>query len=446
MPCRRQHEANQTGQNRLEGLLRERVRGQWVRNHALPSLKDLVFLVCQHMTNYFAKHNMTEKYGLSKRKKMSHQRTSRIQFFLMAVFFSANIFASELPYGWLVTNGFRNNAKIGPVNPPPESKRVPLKNVEAPEPTKRLLDDLFSRNNSKALLVAQGSELLYEKYSFGVGKRNTPLGYSMSKSLTSLAVGKAICDGHISSLDVPLKNYLPKLSGTSWGDASVRNVLRMSSGAYLTSMQFNGHKNREMEQFIGSAISDGKMNTDFIELMIKSDEKSFEPGKIFNYSNFDTVALGLLVQAATGMPLNQYFEKSVWADAGAESQGAWFINGKDQTSTYNGFSARPHDWIRIGLMVLRELKDDSSCFGKYLKEATKKQINSWGPSSEYGFQIWTQCGRGTDFCFVGFGGQYLLFNVERNLVLYHHATTTSPIVWGTPSIMGPLVNALKQDP
>lgn len=398
------------------------------------------------MTNYFAKHNMTEKYGLSKRKKMSHQRTSRIQFFLMAVFFSANIFASELPYGWLVTNGFRNNAKIGPVNPPPESKRVPLKNVEAPEPTKRLLDDLFSRNNSKALLVAQGSELLYEKYSFGVGKRNTPLGYSMSKSLTSLAVGKAICDGHISSLDVPLKNYLPKLSGTSWGDASVRNVLRMSSGAYLTSMQFNGHKNREMEQFIGSAISDGKMNTDFIELMIKSDEKSFEPGKIFNYSNFDTVALGLLVQAATGMPLNQYFEKSVWADAGAESQGAWFINGKDQTSTYNGFSARPHDWIRIGLMVLRELKDDSSCFGKYLKEATKKQINSWGPSSEYGFQIWTQCGRGTDFCFVGFGGQYLLFNVERNLVLYHHATTTSPIVWGTPSIMGPLVNALKQDP
>ncbi len=386
------------------------------------------------MTVHLARYSMT-----------SQHRVSRIQFFLMALLFSANIFANELPYGWLVTNGFRKNAKIGWVNPPPESKQIPLKTVAAPEPAKRLLDDLFSRNNSKALLVAQGAELLYEKYSFGVGKRNTPLGYSMSKSLTSLAVGKAICDGHISSLNDPLKNYLPTLSGTSWGEASVRHVLRMSSGAYPTSMQFNGHKNREMEQFIGSAISDGKMNTDFIELMIKSDEKSFDSGRIFNYSNFDTIALGLLVQASTGMPFNQYFEKTIWADAGAESQGAWFINGKDQASTYNGFSARPHDWIRIGLMVLRALKDDTSCFGKYLHEATKKQINSWGPASEYGFQIWTQCGRGTDFCFVGFGGQYLLFNVEKNLVLYHHATTTSPIVWGTPSIMGPLVDTLKQD-
>ena len=80
----------------------------------------------------------------------------------------------------------------------------------------------------------------------------------------------------------------------------------MSSGAYSTSMQFNGHKNHEMEQFVGPSIAEGRMNTDFTELMLKSDEKRFEPGRFFNYSNFDTIALGLLVQAATGMPLTQY--------------------------------------------------------------------------------------------------------------------------------------------
>ena len=123
--------------------------------------------------------------------------------------------------------------------------------------------------------------------------------------------------------------------------------------------------------------------------------------------------------------------------------GAWFVNGKDQASTYNGFSASPHDWVRIGLMVLRELKDHSTCFGKFLNQGTRKQINSWGPAHGYGFQIWTQCGSGTDFCFVGFGGQYLLFNVEKNLVLYHHATTTSPIVWKTPDILDPVIEGLK---
>lgn len=389
---------------------------------------------CAHQTLY-QPHKLAAAQG----------GASRLQIFLLAVLFTTASVANELPYGWLVTNGFRNHARIALVNPPHESKQMPLKAGTATDQAKRLLDDLFGRNNSKMLVVAQGSTILYEKYSFGVGKRNTPLGYSMSKSMTSLAVGKAICDGHISSVDDPLKNYLPKLSGTSWGEASVRNVLRMSSGAYYTSMQYNGHKNHEMEQFIGSAIAEGRMNTDFMELMLKSDEQRFEPGKFFNYSNFDTIALGLLVQAATGMPLSQYFEKTVWADSGSESQGAWFINGKNQTSTYNGFSARPHDWIRIGLLVLRELKNDSSCFGKFLNEATKTQINSWGPASGYGYQIWTQCGSGTDFCFVGFGGQYLLFNTEKNLVLYHHATTHSPIVWRTPHILGPLIEALNND-
>ena len=385
----------------------------------------------------------SKNHFLTSSDKATTACISRLQVFLIGLLFSNSIVANELPYGWLVTNGFRNQAKIALVNPPPETKQFILKNGESPDQAKKVLNDLFSRNNSKALVLAQGSTVLYEKYSFGVGKRNTPLGYSMSKSLAALTVGKAICDGHIKSLDTQLKDHLPNLSGTSWGEASVRSVLLMSSGAYSTSMQFNGHKNREMEQFVGPSIAEGRMNTDFTELMLKSDEKRFEPGRFFNYSNFDTVALGLLVQAATGMPFNQYFEKTIWADSGAESQGAWFINGKGQASTYNGFSASPHDWVRIGLMVLRELKDHSTCFGKFLNQGTRKQINSWGPAHGYGFQIWTQCGSGTDFCFVGFGGQYLLFNVEKNLVLYHHATTTSPIVWKTPDILDPVIEELK---
>jgi hypothetical protein len=41
MPCQRQHEANQTSQNRLKERLRVRVRGKWVRNHAVTSLMEL---------------------------------------------------------------------------------------------------------------------------------------------------------------------------------------------------------------------------------------------------------------------------------------------------------------------------------------------------------------------------------------------------------------------
>ena len=56
---------------------------------------------------------------------------SRLQIFMMALLFSTNIVANELPYGWLVTNGFRNQAKIALVKPPPESKQYFEKTIWA---------------------------------------------------------------------------------------------------------------------------------------------------------------------------------------------------------------------------------------------------------------------------------------------------------------------------
>lgn len=353
--------------------------------------------------------------------------------------------ATEMPYGQLVTNGFRNQAKVAFVNPPKESKALAPTTVPIPDEAKQVLDELFGRNKTKALVVVRDSQILYERYSFGVGKRNTPLGYSISKSLTALTVGRAICDGHINSIDDPIKKYVANLSGTSWGEASVKDVLRMSSGAYKTELQFDGHKSRELQQSIGTAIAEGKMSADFVDLMKANDEKSFPTGSVYNYSNFDTVALGLLVQAATGMSFSEYFEKAIWHTIGAEFRGAWFVNSNGQTSTYNGFSATPHDWTRIGIMVLDELGKKESCFGKFISDATSNQISSVGPATSYGYQIWVGCRTSqADFCFVGFGGQYIIFNVATNTVIYHHATTFSPVVWQTPQVMDQLIPALAK--
>lgn len=372
--------------------------------------------------------------------------TARILFsFIALLTISLNSSATEMPYGQLVTNGFRNQAKVAYVKPPRDSKALPPTSSNIPDEAKQVLDELFGRNNTKALVVVRDSQILYERYSFGLGKRNTPLGYSVSKSLTALTVGRAICDGHIKSIDDPIKNYVSNLSGTSWGEASVKDVLRMSSGAYKTELRFDGHKSRELQQSIGTAIAEGKMSADFVDLMKVNDEKRFPTGSVYNYSNFDTVALGLLVQAATGVSFSEYFEKAIWHKIGAESRGAWFVNNNGQTSTYNGFSATPHDWTRIGIMVLDELEKKESCFGKFLLDATSKQTSSVGPATSYGYQIWVGCHASkTDFCFVGFGGQYLLFNVATNTVIYHHATTFSPVVWQTPQVMDQLIPALAK--
>lgn len=353
--------------------------------------------------------------------------------------------ANELPseFRTAATSGFRSQAQIAYVAAPPEAKRAKINKVTASEETKSILDNSFENNQSRALLGARGGDLFYERYSFGVSRYSTPLGFSMSKSLTALTVGQALCEGKISSIEDQVKKYVPALAGTSWGESSIHDVLRMTSGANSTTMALNGWNTRETGDLLNEVYF-GRLRTDYVDFLRRDDDRRYAAGTLFNYNNFDTIVLGLLVEQATATSFPAYFEKSVWSNVGAESRGAWIINGKKQTATYMGFSATPHDWLRVGMMVLKELKDTTTCSGKFLKEAVSSKISASGSGlgSGYGYQIWRDCGPDVDFCFIGYGGQYLLFNVEHDVVIYHHAITLSPNVRSTPYLMSALIYSI----
>lgn len=328
--------------------------------------------------------------------------------------------AQDATFWYDSSNGFRNKAKVA-ITQPSDVKLDLKKSLSTDERLKKILDDDFSSKQFRALIVAKNNSIIYERYGFGLNEQSTPLGFSMSKSLTALAVGKAVCDGHIQNLNNRVEQYVTKLAGTSWGNSTITDVLTMRSGAFETDLlgHRKGHRSPEAID-----IYYGRVNRSYIEVVKDADLKESTPGSKFHYSNTDTLILGLVVQEATKLQFPQYFETAVWRQAKTANDGAWLVNGSNEAATYLGFSATPKDWIRLGLHVLDQLKIDD-CYGNYLKQATSTKVphTGSGPSNEYGYQIWTNCGLGADFCFVGRGGQYLLFNKKENLVLYLHATS-----------------------
>jgi CubicO group peptidase (beta-lactamase class C family) len=74
--------------------------------------------------------------------------------------------------------------------------------------------------------------------------------------------------------------------------------------------------------------------------------------------------------------------------------------------------------------------------GKFIHAATTSKIatnNRW-LGEGYGYQIWTSCGGPFDFCFVGYGGQFLYFNKSKDIVIYQHAAMESQSVFIAPRI------------
>jgi len=341
------------------------------------------------------------------------------------------------------TEGFRSNAKILLSKAQSNPRQLNLRSNTQPELINEL-NSLFFWNSTKALIVAKDNDIIYEKYAKGLDERITPLGYSMTKSITAITVGYALCEGLIKSIDDRTASYLPQLENTSWGNSSIRNLLIMSSGSF-NSTQNNGHYNTFMTEAFWPSIYLGNMNQDYLDLLKSFDRKAFQPGTKFVYNNFDTLVLGLLLENTTGMSLSKYFENTVWRDVGAETDGAWLINNLGQVSTFQGFSATPRDWIRLGLFVLKKIKDDDECIGSYLKQLSTPKIKTnvrW--SKEYGYQTWMRNEQHVDFAFAGFGGQYLIFNKEENIVLYHHATSLAAVNGRPYKAMTKIVDIYKQ--
>ena len=182
-----------------------------------------------------------------------------------------------------------------------------------------------------------------------------------------------------------------------------------------------------MQKQMSGAIS-GKNTPSISSILKKYDEKKYEPGKRFIYSNADTSALGLVLRNATKKPVYILSQK-LWDEVGANNKSTWLINSSNETMSYMGFAASPNDWLLLGLYVIKSMKGND-CFADYLKDATSTQIDNpaFSDNRDYGYQIWTNCDVGSGaFCFVGALGQLLMIEPKKELVLYVHSTNKK---WG----------------
>lgn len=281
------------------------------------------------------------------------------------------------------------------------------------------------RLNQSILVVAQGDEVIFEKYEDQLDADSTRTSFSMWKSINAITIGVALCQGKIADLNDYGRTYLPRLRGTSWGRSTIRQMLMMSSGASDETNIYNGHISDQNARQ-GGSVALGKGVDDVVPLMKSGDEKAHEPGFIFKYNNFDSWALAMIAESVSGRTYPEFFESDLIPLLRLQNPSRWMVYRSGQVSKY---SATPHDWIRIGRFVMEQIKDTDkdSCLRDYIYEMTTKQIEGEGKLDKgYGYQTWIGCGESADFCFLGWGGQYLLFNIEKDIVTYVHSMSEIP--------------------
>jgi CubicO group peptidase (beta-lactamase class C family) len=328
--------------------------------------------------------------------------------------------------------GGRANAMAPAVQPLalPQSEHEPTYRWAIGRENGLSIDDYMKRQRVMALLVIQDGVIQVERYQYGRHASHRFLSNSMAKTITSMAVGLALREGRIQSLDDRADRYAPTLSGTLYGETTVRNLLRMSSGAQFEE-RYDGKDDLAryaMAAYRGGAAEGARIIT----------ERLHPQGQRFNYASAETDMLALVLQGATGETLSSYLQTRLWQPMGAETSGLWRAGANGLERASGNFNATARDYARLGVLLANDgTRPDRPDLGEILTRDYVIEATDWRrhplafaprqatPYYGYGYQVWTFPGQQRRFALLGVFGQAIFVDPAQKLVMVHLAANAT---------------------
>ncbi len=192
----------------------------------------------------------------------------------------------------------------------------------------------------QALIVLKDGKVQLERYFGGATADTAFSSHSMARTLNALAIGIAIADGSIASVDDPASRYLPEWRDAARGAITIRQLLTMSGG-------FRTPPSREP----GSAFSQSYYGADLAALTLRA-QPDVAPGSTFAYDNFHNLSLALVLERASGQRYRDFLEQRLWQPLGAGDAEMMLDSPGGRVFPFCCLWSRPRDWARLGQMLL----------------------------------------------------------------------------------------------
>lgn len=293
--------------------------------------------------------------------------------------------------------------------------------------------DWAIESQTTALIVIKKDTIIYEKYFNGFSRDSYFHSQSMAKSFISFLIGTAIDDGFIKSVNDPITNYIPELleRDSNFEKITIEHLLEMRSGLeYNTShIPFtNIHSPWHNE-----AVS--YYHPNIRKLLLENVDISSESGKDFQYSNYNTSYLGLILERATNLSVSDYLEQKLWSKI-MEYNALFSIDSKESNFEYmsSRLIARAIDYARFGQLILNEgnWNGDQIISKEWILKSTRENKSiprdiypKWFGRSDkriyYNYQWWGHVNKDGTYNFYANGnlGQNIYIIPEKETVIIH---------------------------
>lgn len=241
---------------------------------------------------------------------------------------------------------------------------------------------------------------------------------SVTKSITSVALGIAMDEGHIGEVDIhPMelfKDYTQDFTDPRRKAITLEDLLTMRSG-----IDWNEAGSYESDE--NSCII--MEHSDAWVQYVLSRPMREDPGTKWDYNSGVSVLLGKLVSLSTGMRVDQWTEEKLFTPLGIKNY-FWKPTPDNEIDTEGGLYLSAQDLARIGYLFLHNGKwgDRQIVSEKWVAQSIKPTVADINPTntttdSGYGYQWWVPSMKPFIFACNGYGGQFLMVAPEYDLVV-----------------------------
>lgn len=325
-------------------------------------------------------------------------------------------------------DNFRHLDRLFPARllaPSPTPQPWPVAATPRPLPTSyvfegevRLTEAFLERTVTTGLLVLKDGAIVHEDYRRGADAGSTLTSWSVAKSFVATLVAIALKEGDIGALDDKASLYVPELEGQAYGEARIRDLLRMASGVKFSEVYTDRSADIHRVFYKTFVFNMG------IDEAASPYPAAVPPGTRFGYNSMDTQILSWVLRRATGQALTDYAQEKLWAPLGMESAGFWNTDYEGTELGYCCLNITLRDYARLGQLYLQQGVWNGVPLlpADWVRESTQRPepwlaAGNYFPERGYGYHWWLPKNPDREFFANGVWGQSIWVDEKTGTVI-----------------------------
>ncbi|MGE0142824.1 MAG: serine hydrolase domain-containing protein [Planctomycetota bacterium] len=207
-------------------------------------------------------------------------------------------------------------------------------------------------NYTDGIIILHRGQVVHERY-FGVLRPDGQHGVmSVTKTLVGTLAAMMVADGELDPAQA-VADYVPELQDSAFGDATVRQVMDMTTGIRFSEDYADPNAEVWAHAAAGNPLPKPKDYTgprsyyDFLETVVPDGEH----GQEFHYRTANTDALGWILARVSGRSVAELLSERIWSKLGAEQDAYMSVDSTGTPFAGGGLNTGLRDLARFGEMI-----------------------------------------------------------------------------------------------